>query len=199
MRATRETRRSSPDPTGADSCTPDFSSRSTGRPSVRPLRHGDVGTVMAVFERLSEPSRRVASTDPSHASARPSSSSSRGSTRRATCWWPTWRTTRGPSSCTARPRRTQRRDRLRGRRRIPQARHRVDPHRELPADARAAGIAEITASLERQLRRGRAAPPDPGRARHPLRGPRALDPRGARLTSGRWAHPVSATLLSRTC
>ena len=153
---------------------------------VRPLRHGDVRTVLAVFERLGAQSRRarfngpkpclsaaeLRELAPTTAATTPSSPTSRAIRSRS----------RSHGSCaTAR------------RREIAFAVADDYQHRgigstlaaELIADARASGIREITALASSDnpaavalLRRTAK------RARRPARGPRALDPRRHRVSGG---------------
>ena len=84
---------------------------------------------------------------------------------------------------TRRPRRSQRRDRLCRRRPAPTARHRIGAHRGTNRRRpRSRHQRDQRPRRKRQPRRYRPAPPRPTRARHPLRGPRTLHPRGNRVT-----------------
>ena len=113
---------------------------------VRPLRPGDTDTVNAMFERLGTRRAAPASTARSLASAPAISNSSQLPTRTITCSWPMCRATRGrprshASFATARA--------PRSRSRSPTSSSTAASDLPLPAeliaDARAAGITEITA------------------------------------------------------
>ena len=170
---------------GKPECTPGSSNRSEARRSscarsaaATPPRSAPCSSASA--------SGRVAraSTARSLASAPPISSGWPRPTRTITCSSPTCKGTPSGRDRAAVPRRRERRDRLRGRRRAPAPRHRIRPHggadRRCP---RGRGDRDHRPRGERQPRRAGAVAPDPERARRSIRRARALDPRSVAVTA----------------
>ncbi len=151
---------------------------------VRPLRHGDVGTVAAMFERLGEQSRRARFNGPKPrlSTAELDQLASVDSTRHALVAY-----VEGDRRPVAIARLVRDGDSAEIAFEV------ADEYQQRGiGSALTAGVDRRRTScrdhgdhrsrVERQPRRRRAAAPDPERARHPLRGPRALDPRSPHLT-----------------
>ena len=166
---------------------------------MRPLRHGDVDTVMAVFERLGEQSRRARFNGPKprlRAAELEQLACGRLDAPRAR------RLLQGDPRPVALARL------VRDGRSAEIAFEVADEYQrlgigsaltaELLADARAAGITEVTALVSSDNPAAVALlRPTLGRARYPLRRPGAFDPRGARLTAATPAVPRRAGAQAR--
>ena len=154
---------------------------------IRPLRNGDVETVTAVFERLGETSRRMRFNGPKprlsdleleHLATVDDDAARPRRIPRRTC----------PSDRdrAARAGRVERRDRIRGRGRAPEARDRLGAHRRARRRrARRGDHRGHGARRDREHGRGLPAPASARAARRPVRGDGAVGARGARLSRRR--------------